>query len=91
MAYKYYCLNCGKTLSQETVLFDLQHLLIEDENTEFNTLRLRLTLGELTALIASGTPVEENYRSCTLPLAQIMGYISNENNLNDPRIAGLTM
>lgn len=91
MAHKYYCLNCGKTLSQETVLFDMQHLLIEDRNAEFNTLKLRLTHDELKALIASGTSAEENYRVCTLSLEQIMDYISNKNNLGDPRIAGLTM
>lgn len=91
MAYEYYCLNCGKQMSQETVLFDMQHLLIEDENAKFETLKLRLTLDELKALIFGGTPAEESYRACTLTLEQIMGYISNENNLNDPRIAGLTM
>lgn len=91
MAYEYYCLNCGKTLSQETVLFDMQRLLIEDENSAFNTLRLRLTHNELKNLIAGGTPAEENYRNCTLTLSQVMGYISNTNNLGDPRIADLTL
>ena len=91
MAYDYYCLNCGKKLSQESVLFDMQRLLIEDENKEFGTLKLRLTHNELKALIASGTPAEENYRSCTLTLAQVMSYMSNANNLNEPKIASLTM
>lgn len=91
MAYEYYCLNCGKTLTQETVLFDMQRLLIEDENAEFNTLKLRLTHNELKALIAKGTPAEEGYRSCELTFEQIMGYISNSNNLNDSRIARLTL
>lgn len=91
MAYEYYCLNCGKTLSQETVLFDIQRLLIEDENSSFNTLRFRLTHNELKNLIAGGTPAEDNYRRCTLTLSQVMSYISNANNLDDPRIAGLTL
>ena len=91
MAYEYYCMGCGKLLNQETVLFDMQYLLTSDASKRFNILQFRMTQPELKALIASGSPVEAGYKSCKLTLSEIMRFISNGNNLNDPAIAALTI
>lgn len=90
MAYEYYCMGCGKLLTQETVLFDMQYLLTRDNARQFNILKFRMTQAELKALIAAGTPTEAGYRSCKLTLPEIMRFISDKNNLNDPVIAALT-
>ncbi len=97
MGYDYYCMGCGKQLSQQTVLFDMQYLLTRDVKRKFNILKFRMTEAELKALVASGTPTENGYRACKLTLPQIMGYIGNTNNLRDPNraddalIASLTL
>ncbi len=90
MGYDYYCMGCGKQLSQQTVLFDMQYLLTRDVKRQFNILKFRMTESELKALIASGTPTENGYRACKLTLPQIMAVVSNRNNMNDPLIAALT-
>ena len=89
--YDYYCTHCGKQLNQDIVLFDMQYLLTREKERQFNILKFRMTQAELRALIASGAPAEAGYRSCKLTLAEVMRYISNPNNLNDPDIATLTI
>ena len=42
MSYSYYCTKCGRRLSQERVLYDMQYLLTEGESIHFKTLRFRL-------------------------------------------------
>lgn len=90
MAYEYYCSYCGKKLTQATVLYDVQHLLIEEESETFNVLKLRLTETELKSLM-TGSVDSDGYHECTLTLEQVMGYVGNKNNLRDPMVAGLTM
>ena len=91
MAYDFYCSYCGKQLNQNTVLFDMQYLLTRSKERTFNILKFRMTQAELKALIASGEPAENGYRSCKLTLTEVMTYISNRNNLKNSVIAQLTM
>lgn len=91
MGYDYYCSHCGRQLSQDTVLFDMQYLLTRDDTRQFNILKFRMTLAELKALLASGTEGEHGYKKCKLTMAEIMGYIGNGVNLNDANIAALTL
>ena len=91
MAYDYYCMYCGRLLKQETVLFDLQHLLTRAEEQKFALLKFRLTAQEFKSLIARGTPSEAGYRECKFTFPEIMQIISNEHNLNDKEIAALTL
>lgn len=91
MGYDYYCAHCGKQLNQNTVLFDMQYLLTRDDTRQFQILKYRLTLAELSALLASGVAGEHGYKICRLTMPQIMACISNANNLNDSNIATLTL
>lgn len=91
MLYSYYCNYCGKELTQDTVLFDMQYLLTQSKERTFHILKFRMTQAELKALIASGTPTENGYRKCELSFRDIVTCISNRNNLNDPMIARLTL
>ena len=91
MAYSYYCTHCGKELSQDTVLFDMQYLLTRDDTRQFNILKFRMTQAELKAFLASGTPGEDGYHTCRLTLTEIMKFVGNANNLNNADIATLTL
>ena len=91
MAYEYYCTHCASKVSNKTVLFDLQPLLTGSVNKKFDILKFRLTEEELLALIRSGTPGENNRARCALSLQNIMDYMAGKNNLNDSRVAGLTL
>ena len=91
MPCEYYCTNCGRKLSQDTVLFDMQYILTKQESNKFSILKFRLTLPALTALYNAGTPLEDNFRTCQLTLSELMAFISDGNNLNDSAVAGLTM
>ena len=91
MAYKYYCTYCGKELSQDSVLFDMQYLLTGSESITFNILKFRMTLAQLQQKLAQGTPGTDGHKVWSFSFAEIMSCIANENNLNDPRIAALTM
>ena len=91
MPFEYYCTNCGRKLSQDTVLFDMQYILTKQESNKFSILKFRLTLPALTALYNAGTPQEDNFRACQLTLSELMAFISDRNNLNDSAVAGLTM
>jgi len=91
MAYDFYCSYCGKQLSQNSVLFDMQYLLTQSKERTFNILKFRMTQSELKALIASGQPADNGYRRCSLSFSSVMAYISNRNNLNNSLIAQLTM
>ena len=91
MGYDYYCSHCGKQLNQRIVLFDMQYLLTRSKERQFNILKYRMTLEQLKALISAGVPSENGYRRCKLTLANIMAYISNPYNLNDPAICQVTL
>lgn len=96
MAYKgydYYCTGCGRELNQDTVLFNMEPILLGSTKVEdaFRVLQFRMTLGELTAFVQNGQIAELGFRRCTIRLHELMGYVANQNNLNNPAIAGLTM
>ena len=80
-----------RQVSNKTVLFDLQPLLTGTVDKKFNILKFRLTEEELLALIGSGTQGENNRTHCALSLQDIMGYMAEKNNLDDSRVAGLTL
>lgn len=99
MAYDYYCTYCGKKLNNETVLFDMQVLLSggvddkgkPDPKKALNILRFRMTEAEIRKLIDGKMPDEENLYACELSFADVMRCIANENNLNDEKVAELTL
>lgn len=99
MAYDYYCTYCGKKLNNETVLFDMQALLsggVDDEGKldpkkALNILRFRMTEAEIRKLIDGKMLDEEKYYACELSFADVMRCIANENNLNDEKVAELTL
>lgn len=99
MAYDYYCTYCGKKLNNETVLFDMQALLSGGVDAEgkldpkkaLNILRFRMTEAEIRKLIDGKMPDEENLYACELSFADVMRCIANENNLNDEKVAELTL
>lgn len=99
MAYDYYCTYCGKKLNNETVLFDMQALLsggVDDEGKldpkkALNILRFRMTEAEIRKLIDGKMRGEENWYACELSFADVMRCIANENNLNDEKVAELTL
>ena len=94
MAHDFYCTNCGRKLNQDQVLFDMQSLLVGGEVTDSNRLYLipfRLTLAEFMALYNSGTQGDQGFRRCSLSLQQVLAYISNANNVNDPKVQTITV
>lgn len=91
MAYKYYCTYCGRELKQETVLFEMQPVLTGSTEKKFQILSFRMTKEELESMILSGTPWDMGYRQCKLTLQELLLFISNKNNLNDPDIQMLTL
>lgn len=91
MGYDYYCTGCGRELNQNTVLFNMEPVLLGSTKEEFKILRFRMTLDELNAFLRTGQTVELGWRRCSFTLQQIMTYIANQHNLNDPVIAQLTM
>lgn len=92
MGFKYYCTNCAAQVDQTSELFDMKELLRPSSgNASFQILKFRLTGAEVLALYNSGVQMSGNARSCTLTMPQLMGYISNKNNLDVPEAAGLTM
>ena len=90
MAYQYYCTNCGRSVTQETVLFDMAPILTMDEATPLEILTFRLTKAELERLVNSGEFSTEGYRKCRLSLEKLISWIANENNLADNEIKKLT-
>ena len=91
MAYKYYCTNCGQLISQETVLFNMQNLVLEDDSQSFETFSMYMTLEQINNLIARGTPLESGYRQIQLSFTEVMQIISGWYNLNKPELASLTL
>ena len=47
MSHKYFCTHCGRELTQDTVLFDMQYLLTGNAKERFDILSFRLTKAEL--------------------------------------------
>lgn len=91
MTYNYYCTHCGRELNQSTVLFDMQPILTGSVNDRFQILSFRMTKEELEALFASGSPQDMGYLQCQLTLQDLLGYISNKNNLDNADIQSLTI
>lgn len=91
MIYDYYCTNCAAKINNNSVLFDMQELLTGDSTKKLSILKFRLTEGEVRELMNRGTQVADSRRKCTLKFSDLMNYISNGRNLNDPAIANLTM
>lgn len=91
MAHDYYCLYCGKKLDQVGVLFDMQPLIMHNVNDHFLNIRFRLDLGELTKLIAAGTPADSGYRTCSLRFDELMHFIAGKNNIGNAAVEDLTI
>lgn len=91
MAYKYYCTNCGQLISQETVLFNMQNLVLEDDSQSFQTFSMYMTLEQINNLIARGTQLDSGYRQIRLEFQEVMQIISGWYNLNKPELASLTL
>jgi len=90
MAYSYYCTHCGRELDQDHVLMDMYPIITGDADSRLRILKFRLTMQEFMALFNGGTDAGGGFRRCELSLAQLLGYVSNKNNLDDPAIATLT-
>lgn len=90
MAYDYYCMQCGKQLNQDIVLFDMQYLLTRDKDKRLQILKFRITQTQLQQLISGGAVKEGGYREVTLTFQKVMEIMANGNNLDDPAIAKLT-
>lgn len=91
MSHKYFCTHCGRELTQDTVLFDMQYLLTGNAKERFDILSFRLTKAELEGLVASGTRGDMNYTHYELSLTALLEYMGNDNNLKAPVIRNLTM
>lgn len=93
MSFEYYCTNCGRKITQNDVLFDLQYIITRDKNKRLNILKFRMPLNKLTALYNSGVPTEGGFRKITLTLKQFLNIVCDKCNLDDPSgvIAELTM
>lgn len=91
MTYNYFCTYCGRELTQDTVLFDMQPVLTGSEESRFRILSFRMTKAELEGLINAGPVQDMGYHQCQLTLQELLKYISNRNNLNNPDIQSLTI
>ena len=91
MSYNYYCTYCGRALSQETVLYNMNALLTGNDQTDLQILKFRLTGKELRELYETGEASDLGYRRCKITLERLMQWIANSNNLNDPVIAELNI
>lgn len=91
MTYNYYCTYCGRELKQSTVLFDMQPILTGSEENRFRILSFRMTKAELETLLTSGSSQDMGYRQCQLTLQELLKFISNKNNLDNPDIQTLTV
>lgn len=89
VAYPFYCTHCGGELTTDRVLFDLRELLSYGGDAP-EILKLRLTEEEIRDLYDRGGETEKNGRKCVLPFGELMGYVANSNNLNQPEAAELT-
>lgn len=97
MGYDFYCLHCGRKLNQDSpekgkqVLFDMWHLFTDGSASGGSQiLKLRLSSQDFSQLF-TGEKDDDDYYLCTLTFSQIAQYMSNDDNLNDPEIASLTM
>ena len=61
------------------------------KDDQFAMLRFHMTKQELEKLVASGTKLENGYSSCRLSFAELMKYIGNSNNNNNPEMTGITL
>lgn len=91
MPYDYYCTNCGRKITQDEVLFDMQYLLTKNKDKKFNILKFRMRLAELEEWFKTGFPTEDGFKKLKLTFVQFFQIVSNFNNLNDPAIAGITL
>ena len=91
MAYSFYCTHCGRQLDQSRVLLDMYPIITGETDTKLELLKFRLTMGEFMTLYNGGTPDKEGFRRCRLSLEQLLGFMANENNLDNADIAKLTL
>lgn len=91
MAYNYFCTYCGKELNQDLVYFNMFPVLTGNTANQFSMLRFRMTKKELEKLVSSGSKQENGYSKCRLSFADVMGYIGNERNNNNPQMTGITL
>ncbi len=96
MAFDFTCTNCGKSLTQQKILFDLMDIVAGKEYN-FRLLKLRLLERELNELFAAGKLFEEDERSnhkrviCTLSFDAWKKIMEGKHNLNLPGFSKITM
>lgn len=90
MSYSYYCTKCGRRLSQESVLYDMQYLLTEGENIHFKTLRFRLTHEELRRFFV-GEGDEQRYYPAEISFTAFRDLLANPVNMHNDALKDLEL
>jgi len=92
MAYNYFCTYCGKELNQDTIYFNMFPVLTGNtKDDQFAMLRFHMTKQELETLVSSGTRLENGYSRCRLSFAELMGFMGNSRNNNNPEMTDITL
>lgn len=82
----YHCVECGGKINDDTVLFDLGGLFRDG----LETLPFRLTEAELRLLQRDGEFIEGRAFQCAMSLGEILSFMGNGHNLDNPVTAMLT-
>ena len=88
MPFSFYCTHCGRPLQQSDVLFDMQYVLTGDSNKTLNTIKFRMTLAELQALLEKGTADANGFVSCKFTFQQVMDIVAENYERDDPAYIG---
>lgn len=90
MSYSYYCTKCGRRLSQESVLYDMQYLLTEGGNIHFKALRFRLTQEELMGFF-TGNGDEQRFYPAKIPFTAFREFLADRVNMNNDALRELEL
>ncbi len=90
MSYSYYCTKCGRRLSQERVLYDMQYLLTEGESIHFKTLRFRLTQEQLLRFF-TGNGDEQRFYPAEISFTAFRNLLANEVNMHNDALRELEL
>ena len=91
MSFKFYCTGCGATIRQETVLFNMQSLVLEDDEQSFRTFSMYMTLAEIEKWLSKGKKLDSGYTQLKLSFSDVMGIISGPLNLNNQALRSLSL
>ena len=83
MPFDYYCTYCGRKITHNDVLYDMQMLLTENEHANLNILKFRLNKAELEQLYNNGVPTSQGFHRCSIDFSWFARILSNPNNLNE--------